>query len=133
MWLSRLKKRSYQLILTKQEENRKIIVKYPLKNSSKSVAGAAASPGEQFNVPDQVTGRAGQKELQAANPSWMWNCVEINVSLEELQRLRTQVATGLEKVSFHSNPKKRQCERMLIVPHNCTHLSSAQFSSVAQS
>ena len=63
-------------------------MKYPLKNSSKSVAGAAASPGEQFNVPDQVTGRAGQKELQADNPSWMWNCVEINVSLEELQRLR---------------------------------------------
>ena len=23
------------------------------------------------------------------------------------------VATGLEKVSFHSNPKKRQCQRML--------------------
>ena len=28
------------------------------------------------------------------------------------------VATGLEKVSFHSNPKERQCQRML----NCTHL-----------
>ena len=24
------------------------------------------------------------------------------------------VATGLEKVSFHSNPKERQCQRMLI-------------------
>ena len=94
---------------------------------------AAANPGEQFNVPDRLTGRAGLKELQAANPSCIWNFVEINVSLEELQRLRTQVATGLEKVSFHSNPKKRQCERMLKVPHNCTHLSSAQFSSVAQS
>ena len=23
------------------------------------------------------------------------------------------VATGLEKVSFHSNPKERQCQRML--------------------
>ena len=105
-------------------------MKYPLKNSSKSVAGAAASPSEQFNVPDQVTGRAGQKELQAAKTSWMWNCVEIKVSLEELKRLRrTQVATGLEKVSFHSNPKERQCERMLKVPHSCTHLSSVQFSS----
>ena len=30
------------------------------------------------------------------------------------------VATGLEKVSFHSNPKKRQCQRMLKLPHNCT-------------
>ena len=27
-------------------------------------------------------------------------------------------ATGLEKVSFHSNPKERQCQRMLKLPHN---------------
>ena len=33
------------------------------------------------------------------------------------------VATGLEKVRFHSNPKERQCQRMLILPHNCTHLT----------
>ena len=33
------------------------------------------------------------------------------------------VATGLEKVSFHSNPKEKQCQRMLKVPHNCTHLT----------
>ena len=33
------------------------------------------------------------------------------------------VATGLEKVSFHSNPKERQCQRMLKLPHDCTHLT----------
>ena len=33
------------------------------------------------------------------------------------------VATGLEKVSFHSNPKQRQCQRTLKLPHNCTHLT----------
>jgi len=33
------------------------------------------------------------------------------------------VATGLEKVSFHSNPKERQCQRMLKLPHICTHLT----------
>ena len=33
------------------------------------------------------------------------------------------VATGLEKVSFHSNPKETQCQRMLKLPHNCTHLT----------
>ena len=33
-----------------------------------------------------------------------------------------QVATGLEKVHFHSNPKERQCQRMFKLPHNCTHL-----------
>ena len=32
------------------------------------------------------------------------------------------VATGLEKVSFHSNPKERQCQRMLKLPHNCSYL-----------
>ena len=32
------------------------------------------------------------------------------------------VATGLEKVSFHPSPKERQCQRMLKLPHNCTHL-----------
>ena len=33
------------------------------------------------------------------------------------------VATGLENVSFHSKPKERQCQRMLKLPHNCTHLT----------
>ena len=32
-------------------------------------------------------------------------------------------ATGLEKVSFHSDPKERQCQRMLKLLHNCTHLT----------
>ena len=36
------------------------------------------------------------------------------------------VATGLEKVSFHSNPKGRQCQRMLKLPHNCTHLTRCE-------
>ena len=31
--------------------------------------------------------------------------------------------TGLEKVSFHSNPKGRQSQRMLKLPHNCAHLT----------
>ena len=34
------------------------------------------------------------------------------------------VATGLEKVSFHSNPKERQCQRMLKLLHGCTHTQS---------
>ena len=31
------------------------------------------------------------------------------------------VVTGVGKVSFHSNPKKRQCQRMFKLP--CTHLT----------
>ena len=36
------------------------------------------------------------------------------------------VVTGLEKVSFHSNPKERQCQRMLKLPHNCIHVTRWQ-------
>ena len=35
------------------------------------------------------------------------------------------VATGLEKVSFHSNPKERQCQRMLKLPSTITLISHA--------
>ena len=36
---------------------------------------------------------------------------------------KTAVATGLKKVSCHSNPKERQCQRRLKLPHNCTYLT----------
>ena len=36
---------------------------------------------------------------------------------------KLSVATGLEKVSFHSNLPKRQCQRILKLPHDCTHLT----------
>ena len=36
------------------------------------------------------------------------------------------VATGLEKVSFHSNPKEGQCQRMLKLLHNCTQLHASK-------
>ena len=36
---------------------------------------------------------------------------------------KSAVTPGLEKVSFHSNTKERHCQRMLKLPHNCTHLT----------
>ena len=36
---------------------------------------------------------------------------------------KTQQSTGLQKVSFHSNPKERQCQIMLKLPYKCTHLN----------
>ena len=33
------------------------------------------------------------------------------------------VAIGLEKVSFHSNLKERQCQRMVKLPHKYIHLT----------
>lgn len=48
-------------------------------------AGQTSSP---FDVPDRVTGKAGVKELQDLNPERTWNFVEINVTQEELQKMR---------------------------------------------
>ena len=60
------------------------------------------------------------------NSSWAvldpkrWCCesaaLNMSANLEN-----SAVATGLEKVSFHSNPKERQCQRMLKLLHNWTH------------
>ena len=36
------------------------------------------------------------------------------------------VATGLEKVSFHSNLKENQCQRMLKLPHNGTYVTASK-------
>ena len=44
--------------------------------------------------------------------------LNMSVNLEN-----STVATGLEKVSFHSNPKERQCQRMFKLLHNYTHLT----------
>ena len=48
----------------------------------------------------------------------------VNVLLNMPANLdNSAVATGLEKVSFHSNLEKRQCQRMFKLPHNYTHLT----------
>ena len=42
------------------------------------------------------------------------------------------VATGLEKISFHSNPKERQCQRMFKVPYNMliSHASKVMLNNM---
>ena len=39
------------------------------------------------------------------------------------QILKTQWQQDWKKVSFHSNTKERQCQRMFKLPHNGTHLT----------
>ena len=34
-----------------------------------------------------------------------------------------KLSSGLEKISFHSNPKEVQFQRMFRLPHNCTHFT----------
>ena len=50
----------------------------------------------------------------------MLSYLELN---NNISQENSAVATGLEKVSFHSNPKERQCQRRLKLLHNCTHLT----------
>ena len=51
------------------------------------------------------------------------NAVKVLYSICQQIWKTSAVATGLGKVSFHSNPKERQCQRMLKLPHNCTPLT----------
>ena len=48
---------------------------------------------------------------------------ELKVLHSICQQIWKTPATGQEKVSFHSNSKERQCQRMLKLLHNCTHLT----------
>ena len=74
---------------------------------------------------NKVSGGDGiPAELFISNPKrWCCESAALNMpaNLEN-----SAVATGLEKVSFHSNPKERQCQRIFKLPHNCTHLKHKQ-------
>ena len=56
---------------------------------------------------------------------YLEKCKYLNVNMPANLE-NSAVAIGLEKVSFHSNPKERQCQRMLKLPHDCTHLTHQQ-------
>ncbi|XP_013399902.1 asparagine synthetase domain-containing protein 1 isoform X1 [Lingula anatina] len=49
-------------------------------------------PKDSFEVPDRITGKEGLKEL---NPHRPWNFIEVNVTLEELQRARNEHVSEL--------------------------------------
>ena len=64
---------------------------------------------------------SGGDGIPVSNPK-RWCCESATLNMPgNLEN--SAVATGLEKVSFHSNPKERQCQRMLKLLHNCTHLT----------
>ena len=65
---------------------------------------------------------------------WWWNsswaisnperwCCEIAALSMPANLENSAVITELQKVSFHSNPKKGQCQKMFKLPHNCTHFT----------
>ena len=73
--------------------------------TTNKASGSDGIPGELFQILKMM----------------LWKCCAVLNMPENLEN--SAVATGLEKVSFHSNPKERQCQRMLKLLHNCTHLT----------
>ena len=59
--------------------------------------------------------------LRGADPE-RWCCERAALNMPANLE-NSAVATGLEKVHFHSNSKERQWQRVLKLPHNCTHLT----------
>ena len=51
------------------------------------------------------------------------DAVKVNAFNMPANMENSTVATGLEKINCHSNPKERQCQRMFKLQHNCTHFT----------
>ncbi|XP_041720117.1 asparagine synthetase domain-containing protein 1 [Coregonus clupeaformis] len=71
-----------------QKESTKKSKKHKTKPMDSKTDVADSNVYNPFGVPDRITGRAGLQELQDLNPERRWNFVEINVSQEELQKMR---------------------------------------------
>ena len=92
----------------------------PAKHSLCSLLGRGVSPYRHRSWPS-AWDSSSRPSWAVSNPErWCCETAALNMpaNLEN-----SAVATGLEKVSFHSNLKERQCQRMLKLLHNCTHLT----------
>ena len=65
----------------------------------------------------EVTNKFKESDLIDRVPEELWTEVR-DIVQEAMIKTNTK-----EKVSFHSNPKERQCQRMFKLLHNCTHLT----------
>ena len=74
----------------------------------------------------QSTGLQGGTQLSQDVHSIFFIHSSVDGHLGCVHVLTTVNSTTLEKVSFHSNPKKRQCQRMFKLPYNCAHFTSQQ-------
>ena len=54
-------------------------------------------------------------------------CCTQQLEIGNLENLENSaVATGLGKISFYSNTKEGQCQRMFKLPHSCPHFTCQQ-------
>lgn len=72
----------------RQKESAKKPQKHKNKPSDSTTDRDNSQTFSPFDVPDRITGKAGLKELQDLNPERRWNFVEVNVTQEELQKMR---------------------------------------------
>ena len=70
---------------------------------------------------NQVSGGDGIPVELESNPK-RWCCESAAPNMSANLENSAEV-TGLEKVSFHSNPKEMQCQKMFKLLHNWTHLT----------
>ena len=70
-----------------------------------------------YNYTVEVNIRFKGLDLIHRVPEELWTEVR-DIVQEAMIKTNTK-----EKVSFHSNPKERQCQRMFKLLHNCTHLT----------
>ena len=85
------------------------ILEYEVKWALESITTNKGSGGDGIPV-----------ELFQILKKWFCESVAFNMpaNLEN-----SAVATGLGKVNFNSNPKERQCQRMLKLQPNCIHIT----------
>ena len=79
--------------------------------------GSSISGMEWWGEGSDPTGPRGQGSAGSVSGAWY----DERHSPGERGGANAAVVIGLEKVSFHSNSKERQCRRMFKLPHNCTH------------
>ncbi|XP_042350472.1 asparagine synthetase domain-containing protein 1 [Plectropomus leopardus] len=73
-----------------QKESAKKPKKHKNKPTESKNDGSDSQTSGPFDVPDRITGRAGLEELRHLNPERRWNFVEINITKEELQKIRQE-------------------------------------------
>ena len=87
---------------------------------------ATGQPGKSlFDLSNLLPDPDQPAKLVASNHEYMYVLLKLLLNIkEENQMYYSQFeATGLEKISFHSNPNERQCQRMLKLLYNCIHLT----------
>ena len=89
------------------------ILEYEVKWALESITANKASGGDGIPVELFQILKDGAVKVLHSICQQIWQSCHCN----------SAVVTGLEKISFHSNNKERQCQRILELLHNCTHFT----------